>query len=193
MSALQLRGLVDALCAASDCGATIVSHGGTASDFRVLWHGVEDAAYRARVLRLATAHVDVALACAAQTGYVMSLLALAKGMGLEAKGDDASSGAPSAWLSGDARAQARVLELVASDARVTAQVFYEVACRGRQLQWVSGKGRLLALPDFGAHAQRAIPCALEAARMAPPTTPFVVPAELRHTTLSHWLLASAPP
>lgn len=148
MSAAQVRAFVDVLCEAAASGTAVATHGGTAADFRALSSAVDDAAYRVKVLELARGHVDIVLVCAAVRGYAMSLSSLCQGMGYAAKKDDASSSAPALWRSGLRDRQDEVLRTNAHDAWTTAQIFADLAWRGKDVRWVTTRKHVktLALP-----------------------------------------------
>ena len=87
---------------------------------------------------LALAHIDIFFAMFCEKGYGVGLQAMADGMGIPGKpeGMDGSQ-APRLWKDGEYE---RVLDYVAQDVRVTAEV-YEAVTRAGKLEWISKKGR----------------------------------------------------
>jgi hypothetical protein len=204
--------LVDDLFTAASEGASVVTHGGAACDFRVLHavlrqHG--DAARAARVLALAQCHEDIALVSATQSGHCMSLLSLCKGMGLPCKADAASAAAAHAWCSGDPEQQQSVLCLVTQDARNTSRIYAALTHEGSDLQWVTARGhtlrlrlglqqRYLSATGSGRLVEAlhpwCLPTVAACAALPLPRTRFKAPnPKLQHTALTAWLSRDSPP
>lgn len=120
MSSAQVHQLVEHLFRLLTDGFTIVTWGGTASDFRVLFNECTTTRHRWMVTQIAWAHVDVPLLAAAAMGCMMGLDAVADAMGLAGK-TFASTDVPSLWARPSE--QARVLQHVRNDAELTAHIY----------------------------------------------------------------------
>jgi hypothetical protein len=107
-------------------GYIVVTWGGTAFDFRVLYHGVTDPLYKNLIHFLCRRHVDVPLTGAATTGMMMGLSAASKGMGLGSKPFD-SSRVPFLWSDrSSSMGQEAVLRQVWTDAALTTKVYNQI-------------------------------------------------------------------
>jgi hypothetical protein len=113
--------LCDDLYAHLKRGALIISWGGTAVDFRALYHCLDGDQERQRKCALVTkGHIDIPIASSTDIGMMMGLDAAARGTGQGKKSNAISINAPRLWSEGK---QNEVLEHVKLDAMLTLRVY----------------------------------------------------------------------
>lgn len=120
-------------------GLTIVTWNGLGFDFDILVEECRAFPERDETVDLAMHHADMAFAMLCDRGFMVSLDAAAKGMGLQGKlpGMRAEL-APVLWAQ-SAQDQAKVLDYVAQDVAAIADVFQTAHRRGR-IDWVNKSG-----------------------------------------------------
>lgn len=130
MNEQQIQHFVDFLWSYFQKGYIIVTWGGTAFDFRVLYHEVKDPFYKSLIHFLCRRHVDVPLTGAATAGMMMGLSAVSRGMGLGSKPFD-SSRVPFLWSDrSSSMGQEAVLRQVWTDAALTTKVYNQIFING---------------------------------------------------------------
>ena len=135
MSEGDLGEMVSYLSKMSRKGYEIVTWNGLQFDLDVL---AEEAKLPVECSKLARQHVDMMFQVVCQMGYMLSLDAAAKGMGIRGKLEGMSGQlAPEMWERGE---YDRVLEYVEQDARSTLELAYAVERAGR-LRWISRRGK----------------------------------------------------
>lgn len=116
--------LCDDLYAHLKRGALIISWGGTAVDFRALYHCLKGDDERQRRCAMVTkGHIDIPIASATDIGMMMGLDAAARGTGQGRKSNSISTNAPRLWSEGK---QNEVLEHVKLDAMLTLRVYNSI-------------------------------------------------------------------
>lgn len=132
-------GFLECLLTWDSAGFSIVSWNGLGFDLQVLRHHVSPDMVE-ELCELALRHQDMAFQMLCEKGFMIGLDAAAKGHGLPGKpeGMDGAQ-APALWM-GSYAAQATVLNYVARDAWLTAQVYAQILASGEQ-PWTSKSGR----------------------------------------------------
>lgn len=127
--------LIDYLLKMQSSGYPVVTWNGLGFDFDVLR---EESGHDA-VKSLAKEHVDIAFAMFCEKGFMVGLDTAARGMGLAGKTEGMHGAmAPVLWAKGK---QKEVLEYVAQDVRVTANL-YEAITDKKRLRWISRSGKI---------------------------------------------------
>lgn len=200
MSEVQIRHFVDFLWTYYQKGYVIVTWGGTAFDFKILFNEVSDPTYKRLIHFLARHHVDIPLTSAATSGMMMGLSAVSKAMGLGSKPYD-SVQMPSLWTE---RNQEAVLRQVWADAALTSKVYMQVFANGEffhrsigkyrpYLEWValSGKTRRFYAPFVHLTDINVRLMTVEECIAAPrPITPFEPSPTMTVEACTRWLLSA---
>lgn len=138
LSAQTLEAFVDQLLNFYTSGHRLVTWGGSATDWRMLY---KECPSRAKTIKLlALDSIDVPMCSCIAIGTMMGLNAACKALGLALKEDSASSDVPSLWLSGTEGRQ-KVLQHVSNDATATMLVVSK-AYENKYLQWITQKNTL---------------------------------------------------
>lgn len=183
--------LLDYLWDAHARGDTLVTWGGTASDWRVLEAVCGSAAYAEKCRVMAAHHVDVPFAAASSMGGMMGLRAACLGMGLEAKHPCASAAVPLMWAAG---MQALVGAHVTADAAATARVYAAMFDRARDdgadapsLVWQTAKGAAATwYAPWRADKARVLTVA-ECMALPKATPKFTAPLAMDRDAIAAWL------
>jgi hypothetical protein len=197
MSEAQIRHFVDFLWTYFQKGYVIVTWGGTAFDFKILFNEVTDPNYKRLIHFLARRHVDIPLTSAATSGMMMGLSAVSKAMGLGSKPYD-SIQMPSLWTE---RNQEAVLRQVWADAALTSRVYMQIFANGEHfhstigrfrpyLEWValSGKTRRFYAPYVHMSELNVRLLNVEECMAAPrPVTPFEPSPTMTVEACTRWL------
>ena len=121
-------------------GFLVVTWNGLGFDFDILAEECQGLISLDRLRAAALDQVDIAFHMFCERGFMISLDAAAKGMGLEGKPEGMRGDlAPVYWGQGRV-GQDQVLAYVAQDVRTTADLYGQIAERG-QLRWISRSGR----------------------------------------------------
>ena len=121
-------------------GRIPITWNGLGFDFDILAEESFFDASKENCIYLAINHIDPGFQMVCERGFMVGLDAAAKGLNLSGKTEGMHGGlAPVMWKGGR-ETQDKVLEYVAQDARVTAEV-YERIVEERALRWTSRAGR----------------------------------------------------
>ena len=170
-------------------GATLVSWGGTCSDWKVLHDSMSSEGWRRRVQALAGAHVDIPLIACASSGMMMGLEAARHGMQIGAFHRTLESAAvPGFWRSRELPLQNLVLQHVAEDAFHTAAIYSALLARTTPtLTWITQRRRLRSLTLQRSVRGPGLPCVQECLTWAPPRTDFPIPPHFEVLSQTAWL------
>jgi hypothetical protein len=199
MSESQIRHFIDFLWTYAQKGYVIVTWGGTAFDFKILYNEVSDPTYKALVHFLARKHVDIPLASAASSGMMMGLSAVAKGMGLGSKPYESAS-MPHLWA--ESSSQEAVFRQVWADAALTMRVYQHIFVNGEStahalgryrpyLDWITlgGKLRRFYAPYVPVTHTTLRLWNVEECMVAPkPITPFQPSPNMTVESCTRWML-----
>ena len=121
-------------------GATIVTWGGCAVDFKALHSALKsDVIRQTQCKELVKHHVDMTIASVTDMGMMMGLDAAARGMGQGQKCNSTSKDSPRLWA---ASKNFQVLEHVRNDAILTLKVYLAVVhVDTPSLTWVTKRGK----------------------------------------------------
>jgi len=176
---------------AAQQGATLVSWGGTCSDWKVLHDSFTSEDHKRRVQALARAHVDIPLIACASSGMMMGLEAARHGMQIGSFFRTLESAAvPGFWRSRELPLQNLVLQHVAEDAFHTAAIYTALMARPTPtLSWITLRRKLrsLTLTLSRASATPALPSVAECMTWSAPLADFPIPPQFRVATQTAWL------
>lgn len=143
MDTLGAQSLVRYLMRQRDLlGYKVVTWNGLGFDFPVL---AREASMLRQCQALALNHVDMMFQFFCQTGYLVSLDAVARGMGLPGKTQGSGKDMPDLWARGEYQ---KVLDHVAEDVAITLEVAHR--CQGKgQISWITKRGSKSTMPLEG--------------------------------------------
>lgn len=174
-------------------GATLVTWGGTASDWKIL-HCAVSSALKPTVMKLAREHVDIPLAACATSGMMMGLSATCQGMSIGTGARSlASAAVPAFWTSRALPLQFMVLQHVAEDAFLTGSIFLALHSQAQHespaLTWITQRrrSRSIALARCQASQGFRLPTVQECTSWAAPHTEFQVPEMFKLENQAAWL------
>jgi hypothetical protein len=177
MSEKTVRAFVEALECMASKGHTLVTWGGSATDWRMLAKECPDKSETIRSLALNS--VDVPMCSCMSIGMMMGLNAACMAIGLDLKDSEASSKVPDMWLQADQRQ--KVLQHVSNDSYATMQIVLR-ATLTKELPWITKKG----------HMKTWSPVVLATVRQCLakelPKVPFEIGPNHNAKLLARWLL-----
>lgn len=195
-----LETFIDMLWQSHVSGVTIVTWGGTGSDWKALLTACPT---REAVLReMALASVDIPLISVAQNGMMQSLVSTARAMGITPRsGCELSADVPRMWKQGPA-SQLEVLRHVQWDAWATCQLYSKLLNAAQvtrpQLTWNTMRSgiRSVRLQRMKNGEEWCLPSVKDILEWPPPVTNFSIPPHLHPHELTKWLReppVAAPP
>ena len=197
LSSAFLEAFVDTLWQAHVTGVTLVTWGGTASDWKALLTACPSR--EARLREMALASIDIPLISMAQNGMMQSLVSVARATGMSPRsGCELSSDVPRMWKQGPA-AQIEVLRHVQWDAWATCQLYaklYGAAQVTRpQLTWNTMRSgtRSVRLQRVKVGEEWALPSVKDILDWPPPVSNFPIPPHLHPNELTKWLRTPSEP
>jgi len=141
MPITKCRELAEYLLEMYTSGYIILTWNGLEFDFDVLAEECQDKTLGKELAKLALNHIDIFFTVFSETGFLVSLDAAAKGMGLPGKAHGISGeDAPKLWKQ-NRKMQETVLEYNAQDVRTT-MALHDAICEKGYLQWATKAGRL---------------------------------------------------
>jgi hypothetical protein len=192
LSKASIEALIDSLWRMHQSGVTLVTWGGTGSDWPKLINALPEHAQKIREMALSS--VDIPLISAAANGMMMGLAATAAGMGLGARPACDSEVVPALWTSGDAVKQNEVLRHVEWDACACASLWSRLNFMSQfnrpQLSWITQKSgpRSVRLNRVkSGDAAWSLPNVREVMQWDEPSANFRIPAHLHPKSLTAWL------
>jgi hypothetical protein len=175
-------------------GITLVTWGGTSSDWLKLWKYAKTPEIRKCILEMAHASVDIPLVSAAATGMMMSLTSTAMGMGLGARPACDSEDVPRLWNTKDPAKQNEVVNHVKWDAWACAALWEKLIAQAQfsrpQLCWVTKKSGLRSVRLHRVQNSALVwvlPKVEEVLKWEKPKPQFTIPEHLRTEKLTSWL------
>jgi hypothetical protein len=175
-------------------GITLVTWGGTSSDWLKLWRYAKTPEIRKCILEMAHASVDIPLVSAAATGMMMSLTSTAMGMGLGARPACDSEDVPRLWNTHDPAKQNEVVNHVKWDAWACAALWDKLIAQAQfsrpQLSWVTKKSGLRSVRLHrvqNAGLVWVLPKVEEVLKWDKPKPQFTIPEHLLTERLTSWL------
>jgi hypothetical protein len=133
MSENTVKAFVEALETMASKGFTLVTWGGSATDWRMLEKECPEKKDTIRALALQS--IDVPMCACMAIGMMMGLNAACKAIGIDLKDSEASSEVPETWL----HDKAKVIQHVSNDSYATMQVLLR-ADQTKTLSWITKKG-----------------------------------------------------
>jgi hypothetical protein len=137
MSKKTLEAFLDTLEALALSGHTIVTWGGSASDWKIL--AKELPLRDTQVVKMALNSVDVPMCTCMTIGMMMGLNSACRALGFSLKDTDASENIPEVWNMSTLEARTQVLQHVSNDAYATLMVVKSAETSGT-LAWISKRG-----------------------------------------------------
>lgn len=172
MSVYQCRALAAYLFERWFEGTQVVTFNGLGFDFDVLAEECQHQGWHDNIVDMALNHIDIAFAMFADLGYMCSLDRAAEGMKIPGKMEGMSGGlAPVMWA-GSPEEQATVLEYVAQDVRVTADLYEEIVTAG-YLRWITQKGHPCKRPWYPRLVDGRLPTVAESLEKPVPDTSWM--------------------
>ena len=197
LSAAFLEAFIDTLWQAHITGVTLVTWGGTASDWKALLTACPSRELRLREMALAS--VDIPLISVAQNGMMQSLVSVARAMGMPPRsGCELSSDVPRMWKQGPA-AQTEVLRHVQWDAWATCQLYAKLYAAAQvtrpQLTWNTMRSgtRSVRLQRVKIGEEWGLPSVKEILEWPAPVSNFPIPPHLHPAELTKWLRVAPAP
>ena len=186
-----LETFVDMLWQSHLSGVTLVTWGGTGSDWKAL---LTSCPTREAALReMALASVDIPLISVAQNGMMQSLVSTARAMGMAPRsGCELSADVPRMWKQGPA-AQTEVLRHVQWDAWATCQLYAKLYTAAQvtrpQLTWNTMRSgtRSVRLQRTKRGEEWCLPTVKEILEWPSPICNFPIPPHLHPHELTKWL------
>lgn len=198
----QIVELLQYLAHMSALGYVIVTWGGSASDWRVLYAAVPPTIKPMAVL-LALHHVDIPMISCASSGMIMGLSAATAGMEIptgHANNKIFSGVVPVFWKSGELAMQLSVIQHVVADAMHTSEIYRALWAQAQSinpvLTWITQRQqrrsvRLRRSRSF--HGAPCLPTLQECLSWPRPTTAFAIPRHLQRDVLVEWLYEASTP
>jgi hypothetical protein len=190
LSSTSLEALIEVLWAAHCFGTTILTWGGTGSDWKKLTKSAPQ--HADKIKEMALQSVDIPLISGASTGMMMGLNATAVGMGIGAQPFCDSIDVPSFWK-GSSQQQFVVVEHVRWDAWACAQIWnrlmQQIEHTRPQLSWMTQKSglRSIRLRREKVDDEWVLPRIHHIVKWEKPVTAFTVPEHLDTTKMFEWL------
>lgn len=185
--------LLDSLWDAHMSGCTVLTWGGTGSDWPVMLKNARDDVQRKKVTLLARESVDIPLVSVAANGMMMGLVPAAVGMGLGMRPSCDSEDVPRFWKSGNPAKQNEVLQHVVWDCKTLASIYFKLYFSAQHarptLQWITQKSgpRSVRLQRINEGGIFRLPSVKETLSWPDPKANFEIPAHLHPRTLTAWL------
>ena len=186
-----LDAMIDQLWKAHETGVTLVTWGGTGTDWKKLSAACPHHANRIREMALAA--VDLPLISAAATGMMMGLNATAVGMGIGSRPFCESENIPAMWNTNDPAKQNEIAQHVQWDAYACVSLYNKLhfsAQFGRpQLTWVTQKSgpRSVRLQRIAGDEGFHLPCVNDVLLWQQPIAKFKIPDHLSSAKMLEWL------
>jgi len=179
MSSLTVNAFVQTLLEKGASGHTIVTWGGSSSDFRVL--AKECPQLMTEIRELSLASVDIPMCTCMSIGTMMSLNSACAAIGLNLKESGSSKQVPQTWQDLDRRHE--VIQHVSNDAYATMAVL-DALLRNSKLYWITLRGqvRVWDLPDQTLWTVR------ECLAKELPIVPYAILPHMNAKILARWLL-----
>jgi hypothetical protein len=190
LSSTSLEALIEVLWTAHCFGTTILTWGGTGSDWKRLAKAAPQ--HTDKIKEMALSSVDIPLIAGASTGMMMGLNAAAIGMGLGPQPSCDSIDVPLFWK-GDAQKQFMVIEHVRWDAWACAQIWnrlmFQIQNTRPQLSWMTQKSglRSIRLRREKIEGDWMLPRVHHVLKWDKPVTSFIVPDHLDTSKMFEWL------
>jgi len=194
LSNFMIEALIQQLWSYHLQGITLVTWGGTSSDWLKLWNYAKTQDARKCIIEMAYASVDIPLVSAAATGMMMSLTSTAMGMGLGARPACDSEDVPRLWSTQDPVKQSEVVNHVKWDAWACAALWDKLIAQAQfsrpQLSWVTKKSGLRSVRLHRTQNTSLVwvlPKVEEVLKWDIPKPQFTIPEHLRTEKLTGWL------
>ncbi len=190
MTSSLLDALIEFLWMSYKSGTTIITWGGTGSDFKALANASPKHAQKCK--EMALKNVDIPFLSVCQSGMMQSLVSVAHAYGMVPRISCASSDVPKMWKLGII-AQADVLSHVQWDSWACAQIYHKLLLASQlnrpQLSWSTQRSgiRSIRLPREKTETGYRLPTVEEALLLPTPVSGFTIPEHLRPTTLTLWM------
>lgn len=192
LSQPMIEALVDTLWSAHAAGTTLLTWGGTGSDWVKLAKAVPHC--KDQIKEMALNSVDIPLVSAAANGMMMGLTASALGMGLGSRPACDSAEVPALWASGNAVQQFEVVQHVKWDAWATLELFHRLMLQAPssrpQLTWITQRSGPRAVRLRRSHSPSGdyeLPRVKELLTWEAPKTTFPIPDHLKAEHALQWL------
>lgn len=192
LSDLSIDSLIESLWIAHSFGTTILTWGGTGSD----WPKLLKAAPRheAKIREMALQSVDIPLICAASTGMMMGLSATADGMNMGSRPNCESDQVPIFWKSNDPIKQFEVIQHVQWDAWACLQIWLKMMYQIQQIRpmiyWITkknGRRSLRLKRQKSVDNKWELPRVKNVIEWETPVTVFDIPKHLEAKSMTQWL------
>lgn len=173
MNKTNLFQFVNYLHTMNNAGYTIITWGGTASDFRILAKEVPE--YDKLLVQLCLKHIDIPFCAASHIGMMMGLGATSKGLQFEEKCAN-SKDIPEMWTSD----KSSVLKHVSTDALLTMQIVNHIIANNT-IKWYTQKGTIRTWSPC------ILLCVSDCLLMPLPNVPFPIADTMNPKLTSKWM------
>jgi len=190
MTTSLLEALIEFLWMSHKSGTTIVTWGGTGSDFKALATACPKHFNKCKEMALKS--IDIPFLSVCQSGMMQSLVSTAHANGMVPRISCASSDVPKMWKLGII-AQADVLSHVQWDSWACAQIYHKLLLSSQlsrpQLSWSTQRSgiRTIRLPREKVGDFYRLPTVEEALLLPTPISGFTIPEHLQPKTLTAWM------
>jgi len=191
LSAVMVHALLEELWNSYKSGTTIITWGGTGTDWKILLKAAPSKSDM--IHELALYSVDIPMVSAAANGMMMGLNSVAMGMGLGSRPSCTSEDVPRLWKSKDASKQHEVVKHVEWDAwacvAIWNRLIFQAQFNRPQLTWMTQKSgiRSVRIQRVFKDTHFSLPSIHDIMQWKSPEVKFTVPDHLNHNKMMEWL------